>query len=106
LHFLKTDYFRKKLPILVADVHAEMEALKNDPRGVTDPFESIYCLVFRLTIRLAGADDMAEDPQLAEKVLRSFTMIEQSAGATTVMFPNTPTIASLKRTYGGGRLYM
>jgi hypothetical protein len=106
MHFLKSDNLRTIFPILSADVHVGMEALKGDLQGITDPFETIYRLIFQLTIRLAGPVEMAEDPELTEEVLQLFSTIDKSAGATVVMFPNTPTLPWLRRTVAGGCLYM
>lgn len=105
-HLLKNEQFRKKLPTLISDVQEGIEAIKNDPRGITNPFESIYRIVFRLTIRMVGADEIAEDPELSESTLKLFEMIDQSATAAAVMFPKFPSPAVIKRTYAGARLYM
>lgn len=105
-YLLKNEQFRKKLPILKSDVQEAIEAIKNEPNGITNPFESIYRIVFRLTIRMVGADDIANDPVLLEQTLKHFEMIDQSATATSVMFPKFPSPAVLKRTYAGARLYM
>jgi cytochrome P450 len=105
-YLLKNEQFRKKLPTLKSDVQEAIEAIKNEPNGITDPFESIYRIVFRLTIRMVGAEDIANDPVLLEQTLKYFEMIDASATATSVMFPRFPTPAVLKRTYAGARLYM
>ncbi|KAF2200677.1 cytochrome P450 6A1 [Delitschia confertaspora ATCC 74209] len=98
--------FKRKLPTLLSDVSEAIEDLKNDASSLTDPFESIYRIVFKLTIRMVGAREMAEDPSIREKTLSLFETIEQSATPLTVMFPKLPTIAKLKRTYAGTQLYM
>ncbi|KAF2868144.1 cytochrome P450 [Massariosphaeria phaeospora] len=105
-HLLKNEQFRKKLPTLISDVKEGIEAIKNDPSGTTNPFESVYRIVFRLTIRMVGAFEMAEDPVLLEQTLQLFEMIDRSATATAVMFPKFPSPAILKRQYAGARLYM
>ncbi|KAH7378359.1 cytochrome P450 [Pyrenochaeta sp. MPI-SDFR-AT-0127] len=105
-HLLKNEQFRKKLPILISDTQEAIEAIRNDPSGTTNPFESLYRIVFRLTIRMVGADEIADDPKVLEETLRLFEMIDNSATATSVMFPKFPSPAVLKRTYAGARLYM
>ncbi|CCF32569.1 cytochrome P450 6A1 [Colletotrichum higginsianum] len=102
---LKNEQFRRKLPTLIADTQEAMDAIGNDPSGVTNPFESLYHIVFRLTIRMVGADDIADDAQLLEQTLALFETIEASATATSVMFPKVPSPALLKRTYAGTKLY-
>jgi cytochrome P450 len=104
-HLLKHDQFRRKLPTLISDVQEAVEAIRTSPNGVTDPFDSLYRVVFRLTIRMVGADEIADDPQVLEETLRLFEMIDGSATATSVMFPKFPSPAVLKRTYAGARLF-
>lgn len=105
-YLLKNEQFRKKLPTLISDTQEAIEAIRNDPSGVTNPFESLYRIVFRLTIRMVAADEVADDPKLLEETLRYFEMIDSSATATSVMFPKLPSPAVLKRTYAGARLYV
>lgn len=105
-HLLKTEKFRRKLPTLISDVQEAIEAIKSEPNGVTDPFESIYRIVFRLTIRIVGADEIADDAKLLEETLKHFESIDSSATATSIMFPKMPSPAVLKRTLAGARIYM
>jgi cytochrome P450 len=105
VYLLKNEQFRRKLPMLKSDVQEAIDAISNDPSGVTNPFESLYRVIFRLTIRMVGADEIADDPGLLEETLKLFEMIDGSATATSVMFPKFPSPAVLKRTYAGARLY-
>ncbi|KAI4931311.1 hypothetical protein J4E85_003901 [Alternaria conjuncta] len=104
--FLKNDQFRRKLPILISDTKQALEAIKNEPSGRTNPFESLYRIVFRLTIRMVGATEIADDPQMLEEVLKMFETIESSSTATSVLFPKLPSPALLKRNWAGAQLYM
>ncbi|KAF2263282.1 cytochrome P450 6A1 [Lojkania enalia] len=106
MYLLRNENFRKKLPTLISDVQEAIEVIRNDPSGLTNPFESLYRIVFTLTIRVVGADEIAQDPKLLESTLKYFEMIDQSATAAAVMFPKLPSPALLKRTYAGARLYM
>ena len=94
------------LPKLIKDVQASMKRLSSDQSGITDPFESIYRMVYQLTIRTVGCDDIADDPELLEKTLQLYETIEASATATTILFPKVPSVGIIKRTVAGGRLYM
>lgn len=105
-YLLKNEQFRKKLPTLISDTNEAIERIQNDPNGVTDPFHSIYRIVFRLTIRMVGCNEIADDEVLLENTLRYFEMIDNSATAFSIMFPRLPSPAVLKRTYAGSRLYM
>lgn len=104
-YLLKNEQFRRKLPTLISDTQEALDAIRNDPSGTTDPFDSLYRIVFRLTIRMVGPDEIANDPKLLEETLRYFEMIDNSATASSIMFPKLPWPAILKRTYAGARLY-
>ncbi|RYN46811.1 hypothetical protein AA0114_g8053 [Alternaria tenuissima] len=103
---LKQEHFRRNLPVLISDTKEALEAIKNDARGRTNPFESLYRIVFRLTIRMVGPTEIAEDPDKLEAALKMFEMIDRSATATSVIFPKLPSPAIIQRTYAGTRLYM
>lgn len=105
-YLLKNEQFRRRLPTLISDTQEAIEAIKNDPRGITNPFDSLYRIVFRLTIRMVGAEEIADDPEMLEETLRLFELIDGSATATSVMFPKLPSPAVLKRTYAGAKLYV
>lgn len=94
------------LPKLAADTKVRLEALSREPSGMTDPFESVYRIVYQLTMRIVGADDVAEDPELCERTLQLYETVEQSATPAAVLFPWFPSLGIIKRTYAGGRLYM
>lgn len=88
------------------DVQISIKGLADDPSGMTDPFESIYRIVFQLTMRMVGSDDIADNPELLEKTLQLYETIESSSTATAIMFPWFPSLAIIKRTIAGGRLYV
>src|ERR1700761_5174585 len=48
---LKRDRLSKSLPQLIADTRDVMDELRANSEGKTDPFDSIYRTVFRLTMR-------------------------------------------------------
>ena len=98
--------WRRNLPVLISDTKEALEAIKNDASGRTNPFESLYRIVFRLTIRMVGPTEIAEDPDKLEAALKMFEMIDRSATATSVIFPKLPSPAIIQRTYAGTRLYM
>lgn len=87
------------------DVRTNLNELAKDPSGITDPFESIYGIVYKLTIRTLACNDIADDPVLLAKTLSLFETIEASATPATVLFPRLPTPAMAKRTIAGARFY-
>ncbi|CAN9344399.1 unnamed protein product [Alternaria alternata] len=74
---LKQEHFRRNLPVLISDTKEALEAIKNDASGRTNPFESLYRIVFRLTIRMVGPTEIAEDPDKLEAALKMFEMIDK-----------------------------
>jgi hypothetical protein len=97
---------RTGLPLLIADTKARLELIASSPSGITDPFDSVYKIVFQLTVRTVGCNEIADNPILLAKTLRFFEIIGQSGSPAGVVFPWLPTPAKLKRIYAGGNLYM
>src|SRR2546423_14109980 len=94
------------LPQLMADTNARLQNITASPSGITDPFDSVYKIVYQLTMRTVGCNEIANDPILLAKTLAYFETIEQSGTPAGVIFPWLPTLSKLKRTYAGARLYM
>lgn len=91
---------------MLQDVQTSFNTLAQDPKGITDPFQSIYLLVYKLTMRIVGCDEIADDPALLATTLSLFETVEASATATAVLFPWFPSPAIIKRTVAGTRLYL
>ncbi|KAF7942921.1 uncharacterized protein EAE97_006375 [Botrytis byssoidea] len=72
---------------------------------MTDPFVSIYEIVFQLTIRMVDSAEIVNDTEKLRKTLKLFETIEQSTTPMSIVFPWMPTFALIKRTIAGGRLY-
>ncbi|KAL1608936.1 hypothetical protein SLS59_002128 [Nothophoma quercina] len=102
----KTDQLQKILPIIIKDVRGSIETLSRDAQGRTNPFDSIYGLIFKLTIRLVGAKELAEDDILRKRFEGYFTMLDETAGPLSAMFPRFPWPSMVKRFYAGARMYM
>jgi hypothetical protein len=94
------------LPQLIADTNSRLKGIASSPSGITEPFDSVYKIVFQLTMRTVGCNEIANDPRLLAKTLSCVETIAQSATPAGVIFPWLPTPAKLKRTYAGGSLYM
>lgn len=87
---------------LVSDTIATFDAF--DTSVPMDPFDTMYKLIFQLTHRTVGCNDIAADPKLLRKTLAMFTDIDGSA-AVEVMFPWLPTPTKLRKLWGGARLH-
>lgn len=87
------------LPYLLEDVQAELANLGSS--GVTDPFESIYRIVFLMTIRILGTVELAEDAERRESALKCFEGVASGMSASAMLFPWLPTPAKLRKTTSG-----
>ncbi|KIW08112.1 hypothetical protein, variant [Verruconis gallopava] len=106
MSLLKNDRFAVALPTLLSDVRGRLNDLAVESPGITDPFDSIYKLVYLLTQRAVGANEIARDRKLMDTTLSLFEMIEQSAKPYQVIIPWLPSLALVKRFYAGMRMYM
>ncbi|KAK6435358.1 hypothetical protein LTR95_008459 [Oleoguttula sp. CCFEE 5521] len=103
---LKGPILAKGLPQMLTDVRATMDKLAASKECVTDPFDSIYGVVFQLTMRAVGGREIADDPVVLRKVLQYFEAIEGTAKPLNIMYHWMPTPARALRTYNGAKLYM
>ncbi|KAI8304013.1 Sterol 14-demethylase [Colletotrichum sp. SAR11_59] len=106
VRLLRKEQLCKRLHLLVRDTHDTTKRLAARPSKISDPFEDMYRLVFQLTMRMVGCDEIAEDDALLVKTLRIFEGIDAASTATKVMFPWMPTIGHFRRVYSGAQMYM
>lgn len=93
------------LPKLVRDLRTRLDRLAEDPVMITNPFDSIYEMVFQLTMRTVGCNDIAEDPELLYRAMQYNRTIELSATPARIMFPWFPTLALFRQLYAGAGFY-
>ncbi|KAK1998303.1 cytochrome P450 6A1 [Colletotrichum falcatum] len=110
VRLLRKDVLSQRLHLLVSDARRTMDdlAARIAPGcefGTSDPFEDMYRLVFQLTVRMVGCDEVAEDPALLRRVLTIFEGIDGAATATKIMFPWMPTVGHLRRVVSGAKMY-
>jgi cytochrome P450 len=94
------------LSTMLADTRATMEELLASPGSIIDPFKSIYGLVFLLTMRNVGCEEIARDKTLLDTTLDLFETIAHSTAPSLILFPWLPTWSLVKRYVAGVRLYM
>lgn len=103
---LKGPMLKKGLPQLMLDAQASMEKLKANPTGITDPFDSIYRMVFQFTMRTVAANEIANDPVQLARCLELYEAVEGAASSWNIAYPWLPLPGKLKRSYGGAQLYI
>ena len=103
------DYLDSILPSLMRDVRSQLDRRvpidANTKSGTIDPFDQIYRVVYKLTMRTLGPWEIADDDKSCEETLGLFEMILASASTTKIIFPWLPTPGHMKRMYAGGKLY-
>lgn len=87
-------------------MQTRLDQLENSGSDLTDPYISIYEIVFCLTMRMVGCHEIVQDPALLKKTLHLFETVEKSSNAATIIFPWFPSLGVIRRTVAGGRLYM
>jgi sterol 14-demethylase len=88
------------------DVQSRLNDLLNDSSGLTDPFDGIYSLVFKLTMRTVGCYDVADDPEQLQAIMGHYEVMDRSFTPLVVYFPWLPNIQGLQRKLAGARIYL
>jgi sterol 14-demethylase len=107
---MKKDAIASKLQFVTGDTRHFFEALTTRPKvngewRVMNPFDDIYRLVYRLTMRTLGSFEIAENPKLLDKTLSIFEQFEKYSGPSNVIFPWLPTLDYLAKLYLSFRLF-
>ncbi|TLD18829.1 Cytochrome P450 [Venturia nashicola] len=103
---LRGDQLARNFPNVLDDLRNRLNALAEDPTGITDPFKSVYEIVFQLTMRTLGCDEVANDPNLVEETMRLNRTMESVATPIAIMFPWFPSPDVIRNIYAGTKLYM
>lgn len=103
---LKGPLLARGLPQLLEDMRTTIGRLAAQETKITDPFDSIYRVVFQMTMRTVACVEIAGDDDLRERVLKLFEEIEGTATPMSIMYTWMPVPAKFRRTYAGAQLYM
>jgi sterol 14-demethylase len=103
---LKGPVLAQGLPQLLEDVRASIKDLAAQEPKTIDPFDSIYRLVFQLTMRTVACVEIASDHEMLRRVLDLFETIERTATPLSIMYNWIPWPSQIRRTYAGAKLYM
>ena len=74
------------------------------PAGIIDPVETMGILIYRLTHRMTGTHDIANDLDLVIKTREVYKPLEESS-LFDIWFPLLPTPSKLRRLWGYSRLH-
>lgn len=103
---LKGPLLAKGLPQLLNDVRARIDELATKDKKTTDPFDSVYRMIFQVTMRTVACVEIANDSALLERVLQLYETIEGTATALSISYHWLPLPSKIRRTYNGAQLYM
>ncbi|KAI5920084.1 cytochrome P450 6A1 [Camillea tinctor] len=110
---MRKDRMNRNLVTLCSDTRRACEELASalpatpgSAWAVTNPFDSLYRIVYQLTMRTVGAEDIANDPALLNSTLALFESFEEAESIARIVFPWLPTFRHLTRIYNGARLAM
>ncbi|OTA91522.1 hypothetical protein M434DRAFT_13123 [Hypoxylon sp. CO27-5] len=81
------------------------EKSSDDQWRVMNPFDELYRLVYQMTIRTVGADEVAKDHALGDYTLDVFQTLEHRASIAKVYIPWLPAPGHYLRIWDGYRLY-
>lgn len=73
---------------------------------MTNPFESVYEIVFRLTMSTVGCNEVANDPELVKENMRLNRTMELMGTPMAIMFPWFPSPGVIRNFYAGTKLCM
>lgn len=102
---LKGNRLAQGLPLILDDARGMLDELAAKPSNMTDPFDSIYKMVFKFTMRTVACNEIANDPALLDETLNLYETVEETATPLSIMFPWLPTPARFKRYFSGMKLY-
>jgi hypothetical protein len=78
--------------------------LELDTSKPIDPFDVMYRLVYQLTHRALGSNDVANNPKLLRETLAIYNCMNDSS-AFQIMFPMLPTPGKLTKMWAGAKLH-
>lgn len=109
IKMLQRDKIMRCLSLLSSDTSSALNRIVerdgNTGTGLFDPFDDIYKIVYRMTMRTLGATEVANDIPLLDKTLHLFEEVERGTSPLRIIFPWLPTLGWIQQMVGGARLY-
>ncbi|GAB1524246.1 hypothetical protein RhiTH_007399 [Rhizoctonia solani] len=100
---LKNDRLAKLTPELMSDIERNMKSWGDV--GKFDPFEVMYSTVFQLTIRAAGAREIAESVEKCKQLEELYWKVEKGNTAASLLLPWLPSAARKQKVDSTTEIY-
>jgi sterol 14-demethylase len=88
----------------IEPLRQKAKAAGGDGTVVVDIFDTYFRLVYQLTQRTLGCNDIADDPKLLETTLDAYKRLDVGS-ATEIMFPWLPTPTKIRKMWAGYTLF-
>jgi cytochrome P450 len=110
IKLLQKEYFARTLPGLVSDASDSLGRIlkrgEDEKTDIIDPFDDMYKIVYKLTMRTVGASEITNDPKLLDTTLSLFQEIGHGSSPLRIMFPWLPTVGRVRQTIAGVRMFL
>ncbi|KAF2797426.1 cytochrome P450 6A1 [Melanomma pulvis-pyrius CBS 109.77] len=106
---MKKDNLVKGLRFLVSDTSSALNrvvARCGTGGGIFDPFDEMNRIVYHLTMRTVGTNEIAESQELLDRSLHLVEVIDDNNSTARIMFPWLLTLKHVKRLVAAGRMYL
>ncbi|KAH7305715.1 cytochrome P450 [Rhexocercosporidium sp. MPI-PUGE-AT-0058] len=103
---LSRENFGRCVPAMIRDTQSRL--LEFGDSGMTDPFISIHSLVFQLTVRNVGCNDIADNRALLDTTRGIYETMESSYNPSIIVLPwivKLFTPSFINQSIAGARLY-
>ncbi|CAE6465073.1 unnamed protein product [Rhizoctonia solani] len=101
---LKMDRLAALTPDLMSDIERNMETWGET--GKFDPFEVMYSTVFQLTIRAAGAREIADSVEKCKQLEELYWKVEKGTTAASLLLPWLPSSARKQKVAATTEIYL
>jgi sterol 14-demethylase len=100
--FVQRDYLASNLDRFVSDAYTSLASL--NPNVPMNPFDHVFLLIYQLSHRSLGCNEIAENPKLLIHTMEIVRAIDWTSGFQ-IMFTGLPTYPRIKKHIAGLRLY-
>ncbi|KAL9097480.1 MAG: hypothetical protein Q9165_000376 [Trypethelium subeluteriae] len=108
LTLLRTERLVPLVKVLSNDIDGSLERLRTQARSgknVINPYDTLYDIIFQLTLRAMGCTEIAADPQKRRQLLGYYATMDRCITRSSVLFPWLPTLSLAKWYWSAFRMF-